>query len=111
MRMTINYYSFSKILTGAGGTWVIAANGVTSLSGRTNPLLVSNAAANNSGAGFSTAETVNISCAAKPFLPVSSCRLHVPSYVMHPTYESQLISISAVKEVVYTEIYNFNFGS
>lgn len=120
-RITLNYNSCNLAITGAGNTFVIAANGVTMLSGRTCPLLVANSAANNSGAGLSTAGAVTLSIGiagnalhtasdAKMSLPMTQCRLYVPAYSMNPVHEAEMISIMPTRKIKYMDVYNYEFS-
>jgi len=123
MRITINYNSVSEIITLANNSFVIAANGHTQLSGNTNPLLIGNGAANNSGASVAVVGNtpMKIACAVgasnslgpanQVNLPFTQCRLYVPSYVLNPVYEAQIYNtFPSGKEFAYNDVYQYNFS-
>lgn len=115
MRFTINYTTAASVASGP----TMVTTSITQRTGRTNPLLLTSSAANNplngtvangGGGVFSVScgvvSTTSPASFTNALLPY--CRLYVPAYIMNPTYESQLISISPRREIVYTDIYNFN---
>lgn len=120
MRIQINYNSFDASITSAAAaapTMALAASGLTSRSGRTNPMMISSANALNPGAGLldgtNTFACGVVSCtnsaASHPLLP--SCRLQVPAYKLDAAREQELLSIQPVREVEYEDIYNYNIQS
>jgi hypothetical protein len=119
LRLIVNYNSFTNTITSASAanpTLVLAANGVVANSGRTNPMMVSSAAASNPLVtildGANTFSCGVATCANK-FASASlpSCRLYVPAYELNPAYESQLLQLRKTSEIVYTDIYNYNISN
>ncbi len=95
-----------------------------SLQGRTVPFMVSQQDANSPQAGVIAAikaagaddvivSGVGISSltlgttTASSSLQGGACRLYVPSYLLEPAYESQYLESFPVKEIVYTDVYNY----
>lgn len=121
MRLQINYNSCTNLITtaAAGPTMVIAAAGVTMLSGRTNPVLLPSSTANNSGAGLVVNDgNISISCGVlrntlntTNSALLSSCRLYVPAYTLDPLYERDLLTITPDREIRYNDIYTYTFSS
>lgn len=115
LRFTINYNAFTTTITTAANSLVLTANGLTANSGRTNPIMISSAAANNPGVGLGTAAgAYTISCGITTCTnkfnnsSLPSCRLYCPSYTLDPKHEEELITLKPTKEIIYTDIYNFN---
>jgi hypothetical protein len=92
---------------------------ITQRIGRTNPLLLTSSSANTllnwmvakgGGGVFSVSCGVVSTTYPNNFTSslLPSCCLYVPACIMNLTYESQVISISPKREIVYTGIYNFN---
>ncbi len=123
IRITINYNSCSENITLTNNNFVIAANGHTQLSGNTNPLLIGNGAANNSGAVLAVGANnpLRIACGVGSSnavggsgltVPFNSCRLYVPSYMLNPVYETQIYStFPNGKEFAYNDVYQYNFNN
>lgn len=123
MRIILNYNSSRTVFTTAGGPpatgIVMGANAITMTSGRTNPILITSAAANNPAAPLLAAATngqisVTVNCGIKQTSnsfstpPIQSCRLYVPAYSLNAVYEDQLLRLKPTKEVIYTDVYNYN---
>lgn len=120
LRFTLNYNSCRmQIPVGAGPT--LGAPTYTQISGRTNPVMMASASVSNPSAsvGAVGAQTLtieaNIAKTSNPAVgssgTLSSCRLYVPSYIMNPSSEKELLSLRPRQEIVYEEIYNYNFNS
>lgn len=91
-----------------------ANNGAFQVSGNTNPILLSNIAANNSAAGVvinGAADTIRIASSVGGGNPLlSSCRLYVPSFSMEPEIEKQILSLVPSKQISYLDIYCHTFS-
>ena len=121
MRLIVNYNSsttsFDEVKN--ADTVALPANGVTMNSGRTNPIMVVSGATNNpllpvlqpvntGDATFTVRCGVRSTSDSFANPPLTSCRLYVPAYSLNPVYEEQLLTLKPTKEVVYTDIYNYN---
>ena len=117
MRMTINYNSANMTMTSTSSPITMVTSSLTMRSGRTNPILLSSGAALNPlatlpagvltigcGIGASTLNSIGTS-------QISSVRLYVPAYKLNPQYEEQLYSLAPVREISYTDLYNYNVVS
>lgn len=121
LRLTINYNSCTQTVTSVavGPTLVQAAPTMTA--GRTNPMLMASSAvgapmnllvAGGGGAVLSLA--CGISSVASPAgtnALLSSCRLYIPAYEMSPVAESEYLSMKRVKEISYTDIYQYTVSN
>jgi len=126
MRFVINYNSFNTqlLFEAAGPPTALNVNaaGITVRSGRTNPIMISSAAANNpfnwAFANVLNAGTVDFSCGVvnctnsfTTTATLPACRLYVPAYSLTSIKEQALTSLQPVREVIYTDIYNFNISN
>lgn len=118
MRFVINYNSFNSNITTTAANpplMSLSANGITVRSGRTNPIIVSSAAANNPMNWAQVASNLTFSCGVATSVSNSigagllpACRLYVPAFSLSPIKEQALTSLQPIREVIYTDIYNFN---
>lgn len=91
----------------------------TILTGSTNPLMVASAALYNPNGGISAAGdgALTFACginktttpASQTHSIMNNCRIYCPLYTMNPTFEDQYLSLHPTKEIVYRDIYNYNF--
>lgn len=124
MRLMLNYNScsFNVTSTGAAGAaHTLTTTVPTMLSGRTNPIMVSTSGTSVGTGPFDVAASaIKFKCGvvsapvdvvgatAATAAILNSCRLYVPCYTLDPQHELELISIQKIREVLYTDIYNFN---
>ena len=113
----INYNSCDIGVTVGANTLVI--DSYTQTSGRTCPIMLSNATANNSGALTAGALTIRAAVGSVATsqtgtpvgnrnLPLSTARLYVPSYELNPFYDKQLMD-NPIRKHQYDDIYSYVF--
>ena len=118
VRLTVNYNScISNVTCNARAMGLAALNPYVSLSGRTNPVMLSSSVefAPN-GACANVAGTLTISCGVagnslkNESVLLKQCRLYVPTYQMNPIYLEQIKKMASppIKTVAYTDIFNKN---
>lgn len=117
LKITMNYNSSYQVIACVNQTSLgYTAGSVSILTGTTNPLLITSAAANNPNYSQATGNLTVACGVCKTNTPSIThdktvCTLHVPVYTMNPTFEDQYLSLHPTKEVIYNDIYNFNiFG-
>ena len=125
-RITLNVNTSSQVITTANGaaTMGIAAANDLTVSGRTNPIMLSSGAANQplaaaiavygAGAGGGTTtltcgvcSTTNNGTVIQNNILSSGCRLYVPVYTMSPVYEESYITAHPTKSIEYFDLYSF----
>lgn len=120
MRIIVNYNSSTTALAAIAEGDTMSVSSITMNSGRTNPIMVTSGAANNPSVGVldvAADATFTVRCGVRSVSnsfaspPITSCRLYVPAYSLNPVYEEQLLALKPIKEVVYTDIYNYNISN
>jgi hypothetical protein len=110
LRFTINYNSCTQTITGVTGASLTPAAPVMT-SGQTVPYICTSGEANNPNVALNVAlpivAGINTSIAASTGSSINSCRLYVPLYNLHPSYEEQLLSLNPVKTIQYKDIYEY----
>jgi len=109
-RMTLNVNTSSMTLTTVSAT----SMSLTTISngGRTCPLIVSSAGANQPNAApLATADAVwtvaLVIGSSTPTQAFTGCRLYCPLYQMDPTYEEQYMQMHPQLTVAYKDLYNY----
>ena len=117
MKLTINYNASSQTVSYThAGTLVVTST--PSITGQTNPLMISSGAVNNPNATtFSTADrTQTFACGvvsatdgtnSRTNSILTSCRLYGELYTMNPSFEDQYLSLMPTKTIRYTDIQQY----
>ncbi len=110
MRFTINYNAARVAITNTASNLGVPA--ITMISGRTCPFMISSASVNQPSLPLLKIGTFTIENSISSAHPaLKSCRLYVPSYRLSPDIELLYLSASPVKEVDYTDIYQYTITS
>jgi hypothetical protein len=110
LRVILNYNTASFTITHGAGP-ALSVTTYQQKTGRINPLMMSSGLATQpNGSVVNGTLTFNMGVVeVDGYRPYAfGTRLYVPSYNLDPAYESRIISTMSIREVAYTDFYNFN---
>lgn len=117
VKMTINYNASSQTIQYTHASTTVISS-TPSITGSTNPLLITSGAAYNPNAStFATADcTQTFACGissasdgtnSRTNAILTTCRFYAELYTMNPTFEDQYLSLMPTKTIKYTDIYQY----